>query len=212
MDAASDIHDHAHSGGDSTSLRVTRGAITSTEFGALFERVARKLWCVAAAVTSDRDRASDVVQEAAVIALGKLDEFDPGTSFDAWMAQIVRFVALNERRRTQRRPSRSADPVVLDSSPNSDRPTPDRSGHRSLGALMADEHAFDDAVVHSLASLEETARACLLMKTVLGLSYAEIARTLSIPEGTAMSHVHRARRAMRDQLKPQEPKAPGGAS
>lgn len=186
--------------------------LTPTEFGALFERAARRLWCVAAAVTSDRDRASDVVQEAAVIALGKLDEFDPGSCFDAWMAQIVRFVALNERRRTQRRPSTPADPAVLDSSSNSDRASPDRSGHASLASLMADEHAFDDAVVRSLATLDESPRACLLMKTVLGLSYAEIARTLSIPEGTAMSHVHRARKAMRELLKSQPAKAPGGAS
>lgn len=217
MDATSDIQGHGHSGGDSTPLRVTRGALTPTEFGSLFERAARKLWCVAAAVTSDRDRASDVVQEAAVIALGKLSEFDPGTSFDAWMAQIVRFVALNERRRSQRRPSRSADPAVLDSTSNPDRDPPSGTGHRSLGSLMSDEHAFDDAVLHSLAALEENARACLLMKTVLGLSYAEIARTLSVPEGTAMSHVHRARKAMRDHLKSQEArsnesKSRGGAS
>ncbi|MCC6971026.1 MAG: RNA polymerase sigma factor [Phycisphaerales bacterium] len=218
MHATSDIQNHGRSDGDSTPLRVTRGALTPTEFGPLFERAARKLWCVAAAVTSDRDRASDVVQEAAVIALGKLCEFDPGTSFDAWMAQIVRFVALNDRRKSKRRPSRSADPAVLDSTSNPDRDSPDRRGHRSLGALLSDEHAFDDAVLHSLASLEENARACLLMKTVLGLSYAEIARTLSIPEGTAMSHVHRARKAMRDQLKsdqssgPRESKPRGGAS
>lgn len=147
-----------------------------------------------------------------MIALGKLDDFDPGTSFDAWMAQIVRFVALNERRRTQRRPSNPVDPAVLDSSPISDRPSPDRSGHRSLAALLSDEHAFDDAVVRSLGSLEETARACLLMKSVLALSYAEIARTLSIPEGTAMSHVHRARKAMREQLKSQARGAQGGES
>lgn len=217
MDATSDIQPHGHSDGDSTPLRAARGALTPTEFGSLFERAAGKLWCVAAAVTSDRDRAPDVVQEAAVIALGKLGEFDPGTSFDAWMAQIVRFVALNERRRSQRRPSRSADPTVLDSTSSPDRDPPDQRGHRSLGALLSDEHAFDDAVLHSLATLEESARACLLMKTVLGLSYAEIARTLSIPEGTAMSHVHRARKAMRDHLKSQEArsnesKSRGGAS
>ncbi|MBL8759856.1 MAG: RNA polymerase sigma factor, partial [Phycisphaerae bacterium] len=177
MDATSDIPRDETPGGDSTPLRFTRGTLTPTEFAGLFEQAARKLWCVAAAVTSDRDRASDVVQEAAVVALAKLIEFDPATSFDAWMAQIVRYVALNDRRKSKRRPARAADPAVLDATSNPD-PAP-RTGHRSLGALLADEHAFDDAVRHSLAELEETARACLLMKTVLGLSYADIARTLS---------------------------------
>ena len=99
-------------------------------------------------------------------------------------------------------------------------------GPQGIVAKAGTEHLFDeikryigfDAVLRSLAALEENARACLLMRTVLGLSYAEIARTLSIPEGTAMSHVHRARKAMRDQLKsgqssdPRESKPRGGAS
>lgn len=85
-----------------------------------------------------------------MIALGKLDEFDPGTSFDAWDRTDRPLRRTQQHGAAQRRPSRSADPVVLDSSPNSDRPTPDRSGHRSLGSRTADEHAFDDAVVRPL--------------------------------------------------------------
>lgn len=203
MTSAKDIPDLGSPDGAVPPTRVARGALTPAEFGELFERTSRKLWCVAAAVTRDRDRASDVVQEAAVVALGKLDEFNPGTSFDAWMAQITRFVALNESRRAQRRPARNADSSVLDSTANTGHGRPSSKTHGSLTTLMADEHAFDDAVARSLNSLEENARACLLMKTVLGLSYTEISRTLGIPEGTAMSHVHRARKAMRESLKSQ---------
>ncbi len=57
------------------------------------------LWYVAAAIVGDRARAEDVLQEAAMIALGKLDTFEAGTSVQAWLAQIVRYVALNHRRR-----------------------------------------------------------------------------------------------------------------
>src|SRR5262249_54943115 len=59
----------------------------------------RTLWCIAAAVLGGRSHADDVLQEAAVVALSKLDQFNPATSFTAWMGQIVRFVALNESRR-----------------------------------------------------------------------------------------------------------------
>lgn len=201
MDLTSDIQGHGESGSSESSSGSGSGPgrreITPEEFAALLNAAGRTLWCVAAAVTGDRDRASDVVQEAALVALGKLGEFDPETSFHAWMSQIVRYVALNDRRRAQRRAGR-ADPRVLDAA----RAAPsERTEHRSLGALLSDKQAFDDAVNRALGTLDETARACLLMKIVLGLSYTDIARTLAIPEGTAMSHVHRARKAMRTAIK-----------
>src|SRR5262245_37407998 len=58
----------------------------------------RALWSVAAAVLGRREGAEDVVQEAVIVALGKRDELPKVENFAAWMAQIVRFVALNRRR------------------------------------------------------------------------------------------------------------------
>ncbi len=54
----------------------------------------------------------------------------------------------------------------------------------------------------ALGMLDETARACLLMRTVMGMSYQEIAAALDVPEGTAMSHVHRSRQSLRTTLMP----------
>src|SRR5205085_11053883 len=75
-----------------------RARMDHAAFGAAFEASSRALWCIAAAIVKDRTLAHDVVQEAAVVALRKIDEFDPRTSFAAWAGQIVRFVALNARR------------------------------------------------------------------------------------------------------------------
>ena len=60
----------------------------------------------------------------------------------------------------------------------------------------------------ALGRLEETARACLLLRVVLDLPYQEISRSLGIPQGTAMSHVHRARRAMASLLAGSTSEAP----
>ena len=68
------------------------------------------------------------------------------------------------------------------------------------GDLLPDQVVFDDSVLDALGGLEETARACLLMKTVMELDYKHISRVLGIAEGTAMSHVHRARARMRASL------------
>ena len=68
------------------------------------------------------------------------------------------------------------------------------------GELLQDQEAFDDQVLHGLRGLGPDQRAALLLRTVLGLGYREIAGALEIPEGTAMSHVHRAREALRRRL------------
>jgi RNA polymerase sigma-70 factor (ECF subfamily) len=147
------------------------------------------LWCIAAAIVRDRALADDTVQEAAVVALGKLDEFDPGTSFSAWAGQIVRYVALNQRRSGLRSRVRATDPTVLAATSPAAEVEAGRDGGLPAGRLS-----------EALDTLEETARACLLMRTDTGLSYKQISEALGIPEGTAMSHVHRSRQALRTKL------------
>lgn len=144
----------------------------------------------------DRSGAEDVVQEAAVVALGKLTQFDPSTSFTAWMGQIVRFVALNDRRKQQRR-SRLLE-VVPSEAPVAPAAAP------ALG--------FDAGVLRALQSLPEVPRTCVLLKTVLELEYSEIADVLGIPAGTAMSHVSRSRAKLARMLADPPPPTSASAS
>lgn len=170
------------------------------EFGRLFERHARLLWVVAAAFVP-RAEASDVVQEAAVVALARLWTFDPATDFRAWMSQIVRNVANNERRRLRRTPQ--SDLGVEPIAPATNGEAVARNG--VLHEVQAD---FDDQVVAALRTLSDDARAALLLRVVLDLDYAEIGATLGLPAGTVASHLHRARDAMRAQLHGGEKRAP----
>jgi RNA polymerase sigma-70 factor (ECF subfamily) len=184
-----------------------------TEFTASF----RLYWLIAVGIVGDSALAEDVVQEAAIVALGKLDQYQPGTSFNAWLGQMVRYVALNEQRKQRRRSAVSLDPATMDQS------TPDTSAApgggklrlTSRGQLPPDQAYFDDRVLEALGEVKETARACLLLRTVEGLDYAEISRLLEIPEGTAMSHVHRTRKLLRQRLAEMQPGTgapPGGSA
>lgn len=164
------------------------------EFGVRFEAERRRLWTIAAAILGSPHDADDVVQEASVVAMGKLDQFRPGTSFVAWMGQIVRYVALNQLRKRQRDRSVGIDPDGLD--------RPGRGGGRDEGSP---EPEFKGAVLEAVGGLEETARTCLLLRIVCEMSYREIATAMEIPEGTAMSHVHRSRMALRERLSGWEP-------
>jgi len=187
------------------SAPVVRAApvpLTAAEFAAQFKASFRLLWIVAVGITRDAALAEDVVQEAALIALGKLNEFVPGTNFRAWMAQTVRYVALNAVRREHKRQRVELDEAELERSSAVDPTVQEQHEFRLTprGELPSDQRVFDDRLSAALNSLNETARACLLLRIVGGLQYAEIARILSIPEGTAMSHVHRTRKALRQRL------------
>jgi len=158
--------------------------LSQSEFAQLFQEHARALWCIAVAVLGNRDEAEDVLQESALTGLAKRQEFVRGTSFAHWMGQVVRYTALNEGRRRRVRKASSVDGLratARDGPPDVSEP-------------------FDDRVLAALASLDETARACLLMRTVLDFSYRQISESLQIAEGTAMSHVHRSRMRMRAAL------------
>lgn len=169
------------------------------EFGRLFEEHARLLWVVAASRVP-RAVAQDVVQEAAMIALQRLDRFTPGTDFRAWMAQVVRWTAANTMRQLRR--SRPADDTTLDVQAPAGETVVASPVVDANGRLLADQTAFDDALIEALDQLHEDARAALLLRVVLDLPYADIAATLGVPEGTVASHVHRAREVLRRRLAP----------
>ncbi|MBK8101287.1 MAG: RNA polymerase sigma factor [Planctomycetes bacterium] len=157
----------------------------TTEFSA----AAASLWTLAAGVLGHRTHAEDVLQEAAMIAWQKRSTFTPGTSFRAWMGRIVRFVAQNHRRRQRRRRTESVANDDLDTAP-----APTRSMTPNEGTGWTDDPLdFSDPVFAALQQLKPIARACLLLKVVGDHDYREIAALLGIPEGTAMSHVSRAR-------------------
>lgn len=172
-------------------------------FTALLTRAFRRLWLIAAAISGDRTEADDIVQEAALVGLRKRDEFVAGTNFMAWMSQIVRLTALNHLRKAGHRIPVPTDPSVLDhlGSVSASHADHHSGSIGNDGLLPHNQTDFDDRVLSALGSVSDVARACLLLRTVQDLSYAEIAETLQIPEGTAMSHVHRAKQLLRERLK-----------
>jgi RNA polymerase sigma-70 factor, ECF subfamily len=173
------------------------------DFIAQYRQAYPRLTTIAAAIAGDQIQAEDIVQEAAIIALEKLDEFQPGTNLVAWLAEIVRRCALNYRRKTQNRKTYAADPASLVQLAQSSTLGVSASPiAEQTGDLLADQSEFDDEMIIALGRLSHDARSCLLLRTIHKLSYTEIAEIMQIPEGTAMSHVHRSKNELRNRLRP----------
>jgi RNA polymerase sigma-70 factor (ECF subfamily) len=59
---------------------------------------------------------------------------------------------------------------------------------------------FDAVVADALDALPDRYRQAVTLVDIAGLSYAEAAEALGVPEGTVMSRLHRARTRMRHRL------------
>jgi RNA polymerase sigma-70 factor (ECF subfamily) len=167
------------------------------EFAEKYQALYRRLWLVAASILGDRSEADDVVQEAAIVAFQKRSEFRPGSNFSAWLTEIVKRFAANHKRKMVGRRTHPTDPRSLDHERSQPRAG---DGVDTSHKWSNCRDQFDDDMLRALEKLSIDARCCLLLRVVDRLSYAEISSYLGIPEGTAMSHVHRSKQLMRRQL------------
>ncbi len=136
--------------------------------------------------------AEDLVQETYRKALHSFASFRPGTNFRGWIFRILKNSFLSSRSELERKmtvamESEQEDPVLA-----AERETPEtmlieRSGNRLV------RRAIEQLPVH----LSRGHLVCDVEET----SYQEIAETLSIPIGTVMSRLARARRAIRESLR-----------
>lgn len=182
------------------------------ELSQAFSQLLGRFLIIAAAVSGSRESAEDIVQDAAMAAVRNWSRYTPGTHLSAWLAEIVRRCASNHRRNTARRKTLPTDPAILSriTRPVEAAALPHLEDVNE--SRRGDEHwqtVFDDHVWNALQRLRPEARCCLMLRVVYQVSFAEIAVMLKIPTGTAMSHVHRSREKLREELADFYPRASG---
>jgi len=136
----------------------------------------------ARALTGDRDRADDLVQDTLERALNKLDLWQPGSDLRAWLFTLMHNLFVNQIR--IRRPQETVMEEALD------EPV---SGGQMEALTARDIHT-------ALARLPEEQREVLLLVGLEQFGYAEAAQVLGVPTGTVMSRLSRARERMRQML------------
>lgn len=161
---------------------------------AQYEKLHRR----ALALTRDPDKAADLTQETVARALRFAERFEPGTNLHAWLQTMLGNLWLSEFRRgkfTAAAPDYAAlDPDAEDFFSRVPAPagqTPEAESNR--GEIRA-------SVNKALVKLPQTYRWPLRMFLEEGRSYEQIARDLSIPIGTVMSRIFRARKLLQADL------------
>lgn len=132
-------------------------------------------------LTGDRHDAEDLTQETFVRAYRALKEYPPARIRKLKLRGWIWTIALNLSRNRARDRGRRPTPMELDESHSQEtREPPDRA-------------AWD----RRLASLSAPQRSAVVLRHVVGLSYAEVAEALGRPQGTVKADVHRGLEKLR---------------
>jgi RNA polymerase sigma-70 factor (ECF subfamily) len=155
-----------------------------------------ELYGVAMRICRDPDTAKDLVQETLLRAMVAWDTFQPGSNLRAWLFRILTNAFINgyrKRRRHQRFASeRPGD--ALSALYGRDQDHTDDLEDSLFGEELCDE------VKTALGRLGPEYRDVVERADLRGEKYKDIADALSVPIGTVMSRLFRARRVLEGEL------------
>jgi RNA polymerase sigma-70 factor (ECF subfamily) len=159
---------------------------------AAFDRLVRRHLRVAHSaarrhLNGNHHDADDVVQEAFIRALQKIDTCRTPERFRAWLLSIVRTRAHAHREREAVRETEHLDELP-----------PVASGADASRRLEINE--FRQELDEAMTDLTELQRRTFVLYDMEGRSHAEVAEELGISRGASRFHLHRARKRIRSHL------------
>ena len=131
----------------------------------------------------DEQEARDTAQDALLKAWRARERYDPARPFYPWLHRIVRNTCFDALARRKHRATSGLDA--------------ERVASRSRSADDLLDTARDvDRLRIALATLSEAQQEVINLRHFQNLSYAEMAEVMEVPEGTVMSRLYRARKAL----------------
>jgi RNA polymerase sigma-70 factor, ECF subfamily len=173
---------------------VSRADLQPDSFEELALPLFDQLYNFAHWLTRDREEAEDLVQETYAKALKGFPSFRLGSNFRAWMYRILRNTFLT---------SRTGLKVTMTVPLDTEEDGPELAVERDTPETLLFERLNHEVLQRAIDDLPVHFREILLLCEVEEMSYQEISETLSVPIGTVMSRLSRARRTLRDRLRPQ---------
>jgi len=169
----------------------------TTAFDELMRRYVRSIYKVTYGFVRCHADADDLTQEAFIRAYRSIGRFNEQYQFYTWLRKIAVNVCINHLNRQKRfrfvsLTQRDGEAEAVDiADPNSDVDTAGlrRDLDRALCRLAPDQ------------------RTVFVLRVDQEMSYSEIAEQLSIPVGTVMSRLNRARARLRELLREYMPRA-----
>ena len=168
---------------------VLRGNVN--DFEKLVTAYEKNVYNIALKMVGDPDDAADMTQETFIKAYRALSSFRGDSKFSSWLYRIASNVCLDFLRSRSRHPQVSLSTVDEDDRATFELPDMRQNPEEQLMKKLGME-----AVRRGLEQLPEQQRQILVLRELGGLSYAELAQTLGLEEGTVKSRIFRARKRL----------------
>ena len=171
---------------------ITREIIQSASKGDsdAFEKIYRDtsgfVYNVALRMSGSCDTAAEITQEVFLKVYEKLSGFRQNSAFKTWLYRITINTSLNILSRNSRHNCRIIDITAL----------PDIASPESPIHERAEKNAENDDIQRLLNLLPEKQKACILLRSVEGMSYKEISDALNINLNTVRTNLKRARETL----------------
>jgi len=160
-------------------------------FDSLVQRCYRGIYNMLYQMTGSAEDASDLTQETFVRAYSRLDSFQLGRPFAAWVRRIATNICIDEQRK-RKRPTVSLEQVAESGLEPADA-SPETS---PAGRLEASEQSL--RVMRAVRRLPEKQRVVVVLRHIEGMTLEEISRALRMPLGTVKVNLFRARQRVRE--------------
>jgi RNA polymerase sigma-70 factor (ECF subfamily) len=169
--------------------RAKQGDVES--FNVLVSRWEKKLYNYLLRLTSNRDDALDLSQEAFFKAFQNLKSLEEADKFAGWLYRIAHNLAYSKFRGDQRRGAGQTDPWP--ENPEGEPAGLSRSADRRLHPLE-----LEIMVERAMEKLPDDQREAIFLKVHHGFKFTEIAEILSCPVSTVKSRIYAGLESLRN--------------
>ena len=164
-------------------------------FEELITRHERRVFRLLYRMMGNREDAEDLTQETFLSLHRYGHRFRAEARFSTFVYRVAANAALNRRRALGRGRAR-VEKLKHRQAAGDDLPSSPRDPEDSTLGTELSGH-----VREALEQLSPSLRMPVILYDIEGLAYGEIAKVLGIAEGTVKSRIHRARQALREQLR-----------
>jgi RNA polymerase sigma-70 factor, ECF subfamily len=177
--------------------RVQRG--DKAAFDLLVSKYQRKIFRLLSRLIRDQAEIEDIAQEAFIKAYRALPNFRGDSAFYTWLYRIAINTAKNHLVSKGRRAPTTTEADIEEAETFDDG---DHLRDLNTPESMLVTKQVGEAVNRAIDELPEDLRTAIVLREIEGLSYEEIAESMSCPIGTVRSRIFRAREAIAQELKP----------
>lgn len=160
-------------------------------FDLLVEHYGKSLYSFAYRFIRNHQAADEILQETFISVFLDVRKFEPTASFRGWIYRIAHNKCIDTLKMDTRRKAREA---------LYEERREDARRLRNNTEISAFGHLESAGIAEAMDALPERQRSAICLFAVCDFPIKEIAKIMACSEGTVMSHLHRARNALRERL------------